>query len=264
MTKTHITRIIPVLFIKNGLIVRSQFFKRHQIIGNVIDQASRLNDWNADELIYIDISRDKFYDSRRDDIRVKSKKNIIDIIKEISKVCFMPISVGGNIRTVEDALIRIRNGADKIIINYLLFNDLNTLKKIITILGTQAVVGSLDYKIINGSAIIHTNYGTESKAITLKNMAKRCEDFGVGELFLQNIDLDGSAKGFDIENIKSVVEKVNIPVIACSGAGSINHFVEAVNIDHLFAVAAGNIFNFKERAYPMIKEELKDRSINVR
>ena len=86
-------RIIPVLFIKNGLIVRSETFKKHQILGNVISQAKRLNEWNADELIYIDISRTKKYDARRDDLKVKSLHNIKDIIKEISKVCFMPLSL---------------------------------------------------------------------------------------------------------------------------------------------------------------------------
>ena len=152
-------RVIPVLFIKNGLIVRSQNFSRHQVIGNVINQAKRLNDWMADELICIDISEEKFYDSRRDDHQVKSINNIIDIIREMSKVVFMPFSFGGGIRTVDDANIRIRSGADKIVINSLIFDSVNTVSKIIKILGSQAVVASIDYKIENGSPMVYSNSG---------------------------------------------------------------------------------------------------------
>jgi len=190
MSALPIIRLIPVLFIKNGLIVRSQHFQKHQIIGNVISQAKRLNDWNVDELVYIDISRDKKYDARRDDVMIKSIDNILDMIRAISKVCFMPLSFGGNIRSVEDAVARIRNGADKIICNHLLFNQSDVLKEIIKTLGSQAVVGSIDYKIINGKAQVFKNFGTIAENMNLVEVAQRCEDIGVGELFVQNIDLD--------------------------------------------------------------------------
>ena len=102
-------RIIPVLFIKNGLIVRSQNFNRHQVIGNVLDQARRLNEWNADELIYIDISREETYDLGRDDLRVNSMDNIETIISEIGKICFMPLTFGGGIRNQNDAIMMVRS-----------------------------------------------------------------------------------------------------------------------------------------------------------
>ena len=143
-------RIIPVLFIKNGLIVRSQNFSRHQVIGNVINQAKRLNEWFADELICIDISDNNFYDLGRDDHQVKSIDNIIEIIKQMSKVVFMPFSVGGGIRTLDDAVIRIRSGADKIIINTLIFESKSIVEQIVKVLGSQAVVASLDYRIEDG------------------------------------------------------------------------------------------------------------------
>ena len=104
----EIVRIIPVLFIKNGLIVRSQNFSRHQFLGNVIEQAQRLNDYSVDELVYIDISRDDNYDlGTRGDALVKSKDDIISIIRDISKVCFMPLTIGGKIKSVKDAVSRI-------------------------------------------------------------------------------------------------------------------------------------------------------------
>jgi imidazole glycerol-phosphate synthase subunit HisF len=260
----EILRIIPVLFIKNGLIVRSQNFQKHQFIGNVIEQAKRLNDYNVDELVYIDITRNNNYDMGRDDLLIKSQKGIMSIIKEISKVCFMPLTFGGGIRSVEDAVNRIRAGADKIVINSLLFKDLDLVKKIISEIGSQAVVASLDYKIIKKKLIIFNNFGKNNTKMELINFLKKIENLGVGEFFIQNIDLDGLQKGFDIKNIKKIVNSVNLPVIACSGAGSIKHFLDAVKIKGLSAVAAGNYFNYTERSYPLTKKKLKNLNINVR
>lgn len=110
-------RLIPVLYIKNGFIVRSEDFSVHQIMGNIISEAKRYNDWDVDELIYVDISRVKEYDFNRDDHKVESYNTIDQIIQKISKVCFMPLTFGGGIRTIEDIDMRIRNGADKITLN---------------------------------------------------------------------------------------------------------------------------------------------------
>jgi imidazole glycerol-phosphate synthase subunit HisF len=259
-----IIRIIPVLFIKNGLIVRSQLFKRHQIIGNVVSQAKRLNDWNADELVYIDISRENIYDSRRDDVKIKSMSNITEMIKSISKVCFMPLTFGGGIRSLVDALTFIRSGADKIVINHLLFEAPDIVLTIVESLGSQAVVASIDYKNEAGMPIVYKHYGTESTGISVYTAMKMAIDFGIGELFIQNIDADGMAKGYDLETINNIVYAANIPVIVCSGAGNSNHFLEAATIQGISGIAAGNYFNFKERSYPILKNEMKKRGLNVR
>ena len=202
----EIIRIIPVLFIKDGLIVRSQNFSRHQFIGNVIEQAKRLNDYNVDELVYIDISRNDNYDLGRDDLLVKSREDIISIIKDISKVCFMPLTFGGKIRNVNDAVNRIRAGADKIVINSLLLKDLNIVKKIISEIGSQAIVASIDYKIINGKSIVFSNFGQNNTNIELLDFLKKIENLKVGEIFIQNVEFDGAQSGFDLETIKKVVE----------------------------------------------------------
>ncbi|MAJ23534.1 MAG: imidazole glycerol phosphate synthase cyclase subunit [Candidatus Pelagibacter sp.] len=257
-------RIIPVLFIKNGLIVRSQNFARHQVIGNVINQAKRLNDWLADELICIDISNEKFYDSGRDDHQVKSINNIIEIIKEMSKVVFMPFSFGGGIRNVEDAKIRIRNGADKIIINTLIFESKNTVEQIVKILGSQAVVASLDYKIEKGIPQVYSHSGKQNVKKNLYEVAKYCEALGVGEIFIQNINLDGSSLGYDIEIIEKLVSQSNLPVVCCSGAGTNSHFGKVAKINEISGVAAGNFFNFSEGSYPRVKKFLKNEGIDVR
>ena len=261
----EIIRIIPVLFIKNGLIVRSQNFSRHQFLGNVIEQAKRLNDYNVDELVYIDISRDNNYElGTREDSLVKSKDDIISIIQDISKVCFMPLTFGGKIRNVSDAVKRIRAGADKITINSLLHKDLSTVKNIISEIGSQAVVASIDYKNIKGKLIVHSDFGQKNTKIELIDFLEKVENLGAGEIFIQNIDFDGKQSGFDLETIEKVVEKISLPIIACSGAGAAEHFVEVLKIKNLSAVAAGNYFNYTERSYPLIKRELKRHKINVR
>ena len=257
-------RIIPVLFIKNGLIVRSQNFNRHQVIGNVLDQARRLHEWNADELIYIDISREETYDLGRDDLRVNSMDNIETIISEIGKICFMPLTFGGGIRNQNDAIMMVRSGADKVTLNTLLHENKNSVKNIISILGSQAVVGSIDYLIEENEAFVVKLNGTKKTKKSLLDFVAYIEDMGVGEIFLQNINFDGKARGYDIETIEKVVEKASIPVIACSGAGKPDHFMEIAKIDKLSAIAAGNYFNFKELSYPNVKKELKENSFNVR
>tara|TARA_Y100001970_G_scaffold271226_1_gene366134 strand:+ start:8140 stop:8928 length:789 start_codon:yes stop_codon:yes gene_type:complete len=260
----NIKRIVAVLFIKDGLIVRSQNFSKHQYIGNVIEQAKRLNDYNIDELVYIDISRTENYDLGRDDLFIKSKKDILTIIGDISKVCFMPLTFGGKIRSLKDAVVRIRAGADKITINHLLFHKPDEVKKIVKNIGSQAVVASIDYKVVDGKSLVFNNFGKKNTGLDLFEFLKSVESLGVGEIFLQNINNDGSQTGFDLENIEKSVEATSLPLIACSGAGSSNHFVDVLKIKNISAVAAGNIFNYTERSYPRIKQEIKKYIKNVR
>src|SRR3989344_2328840 len=141
------SRLIPVLYIKNGLIVRSEDFSYHQNIGNVVNEASRYNEWDVDELIYIDISREKNYDLRRDDHNIKSSSSIESIIASIARVCFMPLTFGGGIRTIEDIDYRIRNGADKVTLNTSAFENPKLITQAAKKYGAQAVVISIDYKI---------------------------------------------------------------------------------------------------------------------
>ncbi len=260
----EIKRVVAVLFIKDGLIVRSQNFSRHQFIGNVIEQAKRLNEYNVDELVYIDISRDDKYDLRRDDLLVKSKSDIITIINDISKVCFMPLTFGGKIRTLNDAVKRIRAGADKITLNTLLFKDKDEVGRIVKNLGSQAVVASIDYKLIEKKPMVFLNFGKENSNLLLSEFLKRVEDMNVGEIFLQNIDLDGKQKGYDLETIEKSVNAISIPLVACSGAGNAQHFIDVLRISNLSGAAAGNVFNYTERSYPKIKKEIKKTLSDVR
>lgn len=257
-------RLIPVLFIKNGLIVRSEYFSYHQNIGNIINEASRYNEWDVDELIYIDISREKYYDLRRDDHKIKSYHNIYQIIKEISKVCFMPLTFGGGIRKINDVDLRIQNGADKITLNTGAFENPELIRQVAGKYGSQSVVISVDYRLIDNKPIVFTEFGQKNTAVTVYDWIKQSEKLGAGEIFLNSIDKDGKANGYDIDTINKVVELTKLPVIACGGAGELFDFVDLAKKTNVSAIAAGNMFHFKERSYPRAKQLLKKEGLNFR
>lgn len=257
-------RLIPVLYIKNGLIVRSERFSYHHNIGNVIAEAERYNGWDVDELIYIDISREKNYDLRRDDYNVNAYNSIGTIINEISKVCFMPLTFGGGIRTIDDINYRIQNGADKITLNTGAFENPGLITQAAEKYGSQAVVISIDYKMIDGQPIVFTNFGQKNTGKLIYNWIKECENLGAGEIFLNSIERDGKANGYDIEVISKVVVSTKLPVIACGGAGNPDHFIDLAKNTNVSAIAAGNIFHFTELSYPMAKTLLKQNKLNFR
>lgn len=258
------TRLIPVLYIMNGLIVRSQGFSLHQNIGNVINQAQRYNEWDVDELIYIDISREAGHDLRRSDHRVSPYHGTAELIQRIGSVCFMPLTVGGGIRSVEDAELRLRNGADKITLNSAALARPALIGEIASRYGSQCVVISVDYRVAGGKALVYSGFGRDNTGMEASEWARRCADAGAGEILLTAIDRDGEASGYDLANIAAVVSAVDIPVIACGGAAEFYDFVEVVKETGASAVAAGNIFHFTERSYPRAKQLMKREGINVR
>ena len=257
-------RLIPVLYIKNGLIVRSEDFSYHQIIGNIIDEASRYNDWDVDELIYIDISRNKTYDMGRDDHKIKNSASIDTIIQDISKVCFMPLTFGGGIRTIVDVDLLVRNGADKVTLNTGAFESPDLIRQVAEKYGSQCVVLSVDYRLIDQVPVVFTEFGNKNTRVSIFDWIKEAERLGAGEVFLNAIDRDGQACGYDEETIGTVVQTTRLPIIACGGAGDLFDFVTLARKTNVSALAAGNIFHFTEQSYPRGKQLLKKEGINVR
>lgn len=257
-------RLIPVLFIKNGLIVRSERFSTHQIIGNVVNEAHRYNEWNVDELIYINISQTNEFDLRRDDHKVASYSGIEEVMDRISSVCFMPLTFGGGIRTQSQIDFFIRNGADKVVLNSAFHECPELIEEASQRYGAQCVVASVDYRIIDGKPIAFVDSGRKTTGKLVWEWVQHCEDLGAGEIFLNSIDRDGMGCGYDSSVIKQVVASTSLPVIACGGAGDIADFVELANEVDLSGIAAGNIFHFTERSYPRAKNNMKKAGINVR
>jgi cyclase len=258
------TRLIPVLYIMNGLIVRSEDFSVHQNIGNIVNQAQRYNEWDVDELIYIDISRESGHDLRRDDHKIQPYTDIRDVISRIGSVCFMPLTVGGGIRAIEDAEMRIRLGADKVTLNTAALETPELITRIADSYGSQCVVASIDYKMADGKPLVHSRFGRNNTGIDVCDWAKECVSRGAGEIFLNSIDRDGKACGYDLETIADVVRAVRVPVIACGGAAEFHDFSLVIRETGASAVAAGNIFHFTERSYPRAKQLMKREGLNVR
>lgn len=249
-------RLIPVLFLKNGLIVRSEGFFDFREFGNPINQLQRLNDWLVDELVYIDITRDGSYDLKRDDHKIRVANDVIAILIEISRQCFMPLTFGGRIRSFEDAAKFIANGADKVVINTAAYRDPGLISQVAKHFGSQCMMVGIDVKSEEGRHRLYINQGSEPADMAPEEWARRAVDAGAGEIFLNSIDRDGSANGFDLEIIEKISAAVSVPVIACGGAACFEDFEDVLKQTQASAVAAGNIFNFMENSYIRAKKHL--------
>jgi len=257
-------RLIPIILLRNGVVVQSKGFKRYQTLGNPSTIVWRFSNWYSDELIYLDISREAHYDLRRDDLKYNNIDNIQGIIKEVACKCFMPLTVGGRISNLKDIFDRLNSGADKVSINSMAFCDSKLIEKSSKEFGSQCIVVSIDAKSKgNGTWEVFINSGKTPTGYTPKDWAIIAQDRGAGEILLNSIDNDGSGKGYDISLIKSVVSAVNIPVIAVGGVGNWKHLQEGIHAG-ASAVAAANIFQYTENSLFQAKKHLYEGGFNVR
>ncbi|MBI3855477.1 MAG: imidazole glycerol phosphate synthase subunit HisF [Planctomycetes bacterium] len=257
-------RLIPVLLLQNGLLVRSEKFSVHQIIGNPIHEVRRFNEWNVDELVYLDISREGEYDLRREDQKVRGLDDPLRIIEEVSKTCFMPLTWGGRIRSVEDMRERFRRGADKISINSAAVRTPDLVTQGAKMFGSQAIVVSMDVRRHeDGRREVFTEGGRRASGLEPAAWAREAQRLGAGEILVQSIDRDGVGTGYDLDLICAVSGACTIPVIACSGVGTFEQYAEGVRAG-ASAVAAANLWHFKEMADRAGKRALAKAGIDVR
>jgi imidazole glycerol-phosphate synthase subunit HisF len=258
------TRLIPCLLLKNGLLVRSEEFSFHQLVGNPINQVERFNAWAVDELIYIDITREGDYDMRRDDHKIKAQVDLLTIIEEVSRSCFMPLTFGGGIRTVDDIRARLAHGADKVTINTQAVDTPEFITEAARTFGSQAIIVSIDTRRQGERKWeVYTRWGKQPAGIDAVEWAKEAEHRGAGEIFLNSIERDGMASGYDLELIEAVSGATRIPVIACGGVGKFPHLVEGVRAG-ASAVSAANIFHFTEHSTQRAKKVLAEAGVDVR
>ncbi|MFH1843933.1 MAG: imidazole glycerol phosphate synthase cyclase subunit [bacterium] len=261
-------RLIPVLLLQNGLLVRSETFSIHQIIGNPVNEVQRFNEWNVDELLYLDITRDGGYNKRRDDHRygqmVGETDDPLDILEAVSRTCFMPLTWGGRIRTVDDMRARFTRGADKITVNSQAVRDPSLISRGAGRFGSQAMVVSIDVKRFDdGRREVWIDGGQTPTGLEPHAWAATAQSHGAGEILLQNITDDGRGQGYDLDCIRRVSESVDIPVIACSGVGRFEQYPEGV-FAGAAAVAAANIWHFKELTDRQGKRALAEAGVEVR
>jgi len=257
-------RLIPVLLLQGGLLVRSELFKIHQVIGTPIYEVQRFNEWNVDELIYLDITRSDDYDLRRDDHKVKGLADPLSILTAVSKTCFMPLTWGGRIRTVSQMREIFSRGADKITLNTAAFHAPALITEGANTFGSQAIVVSMDVlRHGDGRHEVFIDGGKTATGWGPIRWAIEIEKRGAGEILLQSIDRDGTGVGYDLDLIRTVVSATSIPVIACSGVGCYEHYAEGIHAG-ASAVASANIWHFKELSDLGGKRALAKAGIDVR
>jgi len=257
-------RLIPVVLLRNGVIVQSKGFKRYQVLGNPSSIVCRLSNWFSDELIYLDISKTPNYDLRRDDLNYSNHDNILEILKEISRKCFMPLTFGGRITSVKDIYDRLVLGADKISINSQAFKTPNLIEKGAKEFGSQCIVVSIDAKKKeNFSWEVFVDGGKTSTGVCPIKWAIDAQNRGAGEILINSIDNDGMGNGYDFDLIQSISDEITIPAIALGGVGEWSHFEEGIKAG-VNAVAAANIFHYTENSVYNAKKYLFSKGYSVR
>ncbi len=250
-------RIIPCLDVNKGRVVKGVNFKNLRDAGSPVKNALFYDKEGADELVFLDITAS--YEKR---------KPIIDVIRKCAQVVFMPLTVGGGIKDLEDIRTLLKAGADKVSINTAAVKNPELIKKTSEIVGSQSVVVAIDAKkkMKNNKVFweVYINGGRTPTGLDALKWAERVQKLGAGEILLTSIDYDGTKLGFDIPLTQKLSRIVNIPVIASGGAGNPFHFLEVFKKTRAQAALAASIFHFKEYRIKQIKEFLKREGINVR
>ncbi len=231
------TRVIPCLLLKSGGLVKTIQFKNPTYVGDPINAIKIFNDKEVDELVFLDITASK-------DGRGPAFEAVCDFASE----CFMPVAYGGGIRSVDDARKVLSLGVEKIVINTMTLRRPELVSELASEFGAQAVVVSIDARkrLIGGHEVCALG-GTQKTGIRPVDHARRMAELGAGEILITSIDRDGTQSGYDIALVRSVADAVPVPVIACGGAGTLEHFAEAVREGHASAVSAGSMFVFHGR-----------------
>jgi cyclase len=225
----------------------------------------RFSEWASDELIYLDISRgDMIYDMRRDDTGHPNRSSLLEIVEDVARQTFMPITVGGGIRTLADIERRLAKGADKIAINTTAIREPGFIEAAALEFGSQCVVVSIDALRSEESLTVMADGGKRSTGRTAKEWAAEVESRGAGEILINSVDRDGMKTGYDLGLLTEVVDAVRVPVIALGGVGEWAHFAEALEHTGVDAVAAANIFHYSDQSVYLARKYLYEKGLPVR
>jgi len=251
----HTMRIIPCLDVNNGRVVKGVNFVNLTDAGDPVEIAAAYDAAGADELVFLDITASS-----------DGRNTVVDMVRRVAEKVFIPFTVGGGIRTVEDFRAILREGADKVSVNSAAIKRPELIKEAAEIFGSQCVVVAIDAKRREpfDGWNIYLNGGRVDTGIDAIEWAKKAESLGAGEILLTSMDCDGTKNGYDIELTREISEAVSIPVIASGGAGKLEHFKDAVTEGKADAVLAASLFHFKELEIKEVKEYLQKEGISVR
>ena len=246
-------RIIPCLDVKNGRVVKGINFVDLKDAGDPVEQAKIYSDGGADEICFLDITASN-----------ENRDTIYEVVKKTSKKCFVPLTVGGGIRSIEDINKLLNCGADKVSINTAAVQNSKVVIDSSKKFGSQCIVVAIDAKRNGKNWEIFTHGGRNSTGIDAIVYAKKMEECGAGELLVTSMDRDGTQVGYDIELMSKISSNVNIPVIASWGVGNLNHLVEGIKLGKASAVLAASIFHYGNHSIKEAKEYLDSKGIPVR
>ncbi len=246
-------RIIPCLDVKEGRVVKGVNFVGLRDAGDPVEQAKAYDEMGADELIFLDISATH-----------EGKETMLDVVSRVAEQVFLPLTVGGGIRSVEDARLALLAGADKIGINSSAVSNPELLSQSAKKFGAQCIVLAIDAKKKGKSWEVYTHGGRKATGLDAVEWAKRGVEMGAGEIMLTSMDADGTLAGYNLELTRAIADAVNVPVIASGGAGNVGHFAEAVTLGGADAALAASLFHDKVLTIAEVKKELRRRNIPVR
>lgn len=251
----HTKRIIPCLDVHEGRVVKGVNFVDLKDAGDPVEIAKAYDRAGADELVFLDITASS-----------DARETVVDMVRKVAEQVFIPFTVGGGIRTVEDFKTLLREGADKISINSSAINTPNLITEAAEKFGSQCVVVAIDAKRrADGSGWnIYKNGGRIDVGVDAVAWAKQVEELGAGEILLTSMDCDGTKAGYDVALTKAIAQSVSIPVIASGGAGELSHFKEALTEAGADAALAASLFHYKELEITEVKRYLREEGISVR
>jgi len=247
-------RIIPCLDVKDGKVVKGINFIDLREAGDPVEQAKLYNQLGADELCFLDIAATK-----------EAKETICDVIEKVAEECFIPLTVGGGIKTISDIRKILNSGADKVSINSAAIYNPNFVKEAALEFGSQCIIAAIDAKKNSaGNFEIFTHGGSKSTGIDAIEWAEKMANDGAGELLVTSMDRDGTGDGYNHELNKAITDKVSVPVIASGGVGKLEHFSDGVEKGNVSALLAASVFHFGKYEIKEVKNHLKNNNIPVR
>ena len=251
----HTKRIIPCLDVNNGRVVKGVNFVSLRDAGDPVEIAKAYDKAGADELVFLDITASS-----------DARGTVVDMVRKVAENVFIPFTVGGGIRTVDDFKVLLREGADKISINSSAINTPNLISEAAEKFGSQCVVVAIDAKKREDGRgwNIYKNGGRIDVGMDAVEWAAKVEKLGAGEILLTSMDCDGTKAGYDLELTRAIAEEVSIPVIASGGAGNLEHFYDALTEGKADAALAASLFHYKELEIREVKEYLRGKGVSVR
>jgi cyclase len=245
-------RIIPCLDVAGGRVVKGIHFESLRDAGDPVAQAARYDADGADELVFLDISASP-----------EARRTTVEMVSRVAEAVFIPFTVGGGIRSIQDAGAILRAGADKITVNTAAVREPSLISRLAESFGSQCVVIAIDVKRVGGQWTVMVNGGREATPLTAVEWSRRVEALGGGEVLLTSMDRDGTGQGYDVPLLQQVTSAVNLPVIASGGAGQLAHLAEALEAG-AHGVLAATIFHFQESSLPRARAYLRERGYPVR